>query len=597
MTFALHERVRRDVELAGVRRAAIEPIERVEPDAKFDVLAARPGNERDGETLRVELEYDARALRRRHHRAHARPAGRAARGRGDADPDARRADLPLLHRRAERHAAPRRVERTAADYPRAPACTSSSRPRSTGRRTRTRSSTAATRLSYRRAGRPRQPARQPPARPRRGRRVLVGLCVDRSPRCWSRSSRSSRRAGPTCRSIRPTRGRIASPFEDARAPVLAAEPSTRCRHGRTVILVDASWRGERRRGRERREPPREPRLRDLHLRLDRPAEGRRRSSTAAPWRWSRWAHRDVTAPTEFAGVLLATSVCFDLSIFEMFVRAGRGRQGHRWPSTRSSCPCLPARGTRSLLINTRRRLGDGRAAADGSGCPRRCGSVNLAGEPLTAAPGAADLRAARRSSASSTSTVRPRTRPTRPTRGACRGGASAPPIGRPLSDTVGLRARRAPASRCPIGVPGELYIGGDGLARGYLGAPGADRRALRRRPVRRRGAPLPHRRSGALAARRASSSSSVALDHQVKIRGFRIELGEIEAALERPSGRARGRRRRARGRGRAASRLVAYVVAAEAERAGPRAARTSCRAALPEYMVPVGVRACSTRCR
>ena len=82
----------------------------------------------------------------------------------------------------------------------------------------------------------------------------------------------------------------------------------------------------------------------------------------------------------------------------------------------------------------------------------------------------------------------------------------------------------------PIGVPGEIYVGGAGVARGYLDRPELTARALRARSVH--GVParactargdlarlLPGRRAGVPRPDR----------HQVKIRGFRIELGEIEA--------------------------------------------------------------------
>ena len=98
----------------------------------------------------------------------------------------------------------------------------------------------------------------------------------------------------------------------------------------------------------------------------------------------------------------------------------------------------------------------------------------------------------------------------------------------------GVRARRGNCEPVPIGVPGELFIGGDGLARGYLNEPGADGRALRPDPFGRAGcAAVPHGRPRRAGVPTASWSSSAAIDHQVKVRGFRVEPGEIEAALAR----------------------------------------------------------------
>jgi len=105
-------------------------------------------------------------------------------------------------------------------------------------------------------------------------------------------------------------------------------------------------------------------------------------------------------------------------------------------------------------------------------------------------------------------------------------------LGEPIANTE-LYILDPAGQPCPLGVPGELYIGGAGLARGYLGRP--ELTAERFVP----GPPVPGGasrlyRTGDLVRRRAGGIEFLGrLDHQVKLRGFRIELGEIESVLER----------------------------------------------------------------
>ena len=87
-----------------------------------------------------------------------------------------------------------------------------------------------------------------------------------------------------------------------------------------------------------------------------------------------------------------------------------------------------------------------------------------------------------------------------------------------------------------MGVPGELHIGGVGLARGYLNHPELTSQKFIPNPFSSEaGARL--YRTGDLVRYRADGNLEFIgrLDHQVKIRGFRIELGELEAAPRRPS--------------------------------------------------------------
>jgi amino acid adenylation domain-containing protein len=169
-------------------------------------------------------------------------------------------------------------------------------------------------------------------------------------------------------------------------------------------------------------------------------------------------------------------------------------------------------------------------------------------------------------------------------RGAERAGVV--PVGRPLANTslAILDPRLRPL---PAGVPGELAIGGAGLARGYLGLPAATAERFVPDPVT--GA-LGGRlyRTGDLARRLPSGDVEFLgrLDQQVKVRGFRIEPGEVEAALTAQPG-VRQAVVVARASGPGDARLVAYLVAADpAASPEPSELRRALRERLPDYMVP-----------
>src|SRR5918996_4601570 len=156
------------------------------------------------------------------------------------------------------------------------------------------------------------------------------------------------------------------------------------------------------------------------------------------------------------------------------------------------------------------------------------------------------------------------------------------PLGRPIANTQAYLLDRQ-LQPVPIGVPGELYIGGAGLARGYLHRPELTPEKFLPHPFSEApGARL--YRSGDLARYLLDGNLEFLgrIDQQVKVRGFRIELGEIEACLGGHPG-VEDVVVLAREDQPGEKRLVGYVVGAEVE---PDALRGYLQGKLPPYMVP-----------
>jgi len=160
------------------------------------------------------------------------------------------------------------------------------------------------------------------------------------------------------------------------------------------------------------------------------------------------------------------------------------------------------------------------------------------------------------------------------------------PIGKPISNTeVWVLDRQG--QRVPVGVAGELFIGGDGIAREYLGRPELTAERFVPNPFSKEpGARL--YRTGDLVRYRDDGGNLDFLkrvDHQVKVRGFRVELGEIEAALDQywaisesvvidnddlPGG----------------TRLIAYIVPEEGVEPTSAELYAFLKEKIPSYMIP-----------
>ncbi len=163
-------------------------------------------------------------------------------------------------------------------------------------------------------------------------------------------------------------------------------------------------------------------------------------------------------------------------------------------------------------------------------------------------------------------------------------GGGVVPIGRPIANTTMYVVDRD-LSLLPAGVPGELWIGGAGLARGYAGQPAATAERFVPDPFGQAPGGRLYRTGDSARLRPDGAFECLGrLDHQIKVRGFRVEPGEIEAALERHP-RVRQAVVTADG-GAGEGRLVAYVVARDGGELAAAELRALLRRSLPEYMVP-----------
>jgi acyl carrier protein len=158
-------------------------------------------------------------------------------------------------------------------------------------------------------------------------------------------------------------------------------------------------------------------------------------------------------------------------------------------------------------------------------------------------------------------------------------------LGEPIANTR-LSLRTPWGMECPALVPGELLIGGDGVAQGYWQRPELTAERFIGDPAQ---AGVRWYRTGDLVKRHRDGALEFLgrIDHQVKLRGHRIELGEIESALARQAG-VKQAVVVARGSG-DDMRLAAYVTAHAGAAPDPAQLRAALARELPEPMVPASV--------
>jgi amino acid adenylation domain-containing protein len=284
---------------------------------------------------------------------------------------------------------------------------------------------------------------------------------------------------------------------------------------------------------------------------------------------------------ELGGVLASTSICFDLSVFEIFVPLALGGTVILAENV-LQLPALP--GTLPVtLMNTVPS-----AAAELvriGGIPSSVRVVNLAGEPLTTSlvrqlyglgfvRKVYDLYGPSEDTTYSTFALRVPDGPQT--------------IGRPLANKQ-VYIVDGHSQLVPVGVKGEILIGGDGVARGYLHRPELTGERFSRNPFSPDQAGRVYR-TGDLGRFLPDGSIEFLgrIDHQVKFRGFRIELGEIETVIA-SHGSVQEAVVIVREDAPGNPRIVAYVVPREGRAVTGTEVRTLVKTSVPEYMVPSAV--------
>jgi amino acid adenylation domain-containing protein/thioester reductase-like protein len=261
-----------------------------------------------------------------------------------------------------------------------------------------------------------------------------------------------------------------------------------------------------------------------------------------------WA-REFFTPEQLKGVLASTSICFDLSVFELFVTLSCGGKVILAENA-LQLPNLPAASEVTLINTVPSAIA---ALLRMKGIPTSVNTINLAGEPLQ------NALVQKLYELNHIQQVFNLYGPTEDTTYSTvalveKGATEIPSIGRPISNTQIYLLETATASQqeqlkpVAVGNPGEIYIGGAGLARGYLHHPDLTAQkfillpdSLQASSPREHSKKTTHNnqlrerlyKTGDVGVYLPDGNLKFLgrLDHQVKIRGFRVELAEIEAVL------------------------------------------------------------------
>jgi amino acid adenylation domain-containing protein len=310
------------------------------------------------------------------------------------------------------------------------------------------------------------------------------------------------------------------------------------------------------------------------------------ASVLMHWAW------EVFSGEALSGVLASTSICFDLSIFEIFVPLSWGgkvvmagdalelveRSGKEEITLINTVPSAMAELVRMKAV------------------PESVRVVNLAGEAL--APRLVEEIYGLGTVASVFNLYGPSEDTTYSTYGEMEKGGEGwrVDIGRPIAETQAYVLDKG-MGVVAVGVAGELWLGGGGLGRGYLNRPELTAERFIPNPYSGKGGERLYRTGDEVRWTGEGKLEFVGRkDQQVKLRGYRVELGEIEAALRAQEG-VRGAVVMVRGE-ESERRLVAYVVAEQGEDEGEKERgeekrgqrregwRAGLKQRLPQYMLP-----------